>query len=198
VAVFRKARAAGLKCCYISNGNGTPEVLRYLRPHLDAYKVDLKAFDDRRYRELGGVLERVTATIRQLKQMDYWVEIVTLLVPGFNDGPEELRRMAAFLAEVDPLMPWHITAFHADYKMDDTQRTRPEDLLAAGEIGRSAGLKYIYLGNMPGIMAEWEHTRCHHCSELLIKRKGFWVLENRLGPNGLCPKCQNRIPGIWK
>lgn len=196
-AIFREARQAGLRCCYISNGNGTPEVLKFLRPLVDAYKVDLKSFNDKHYRELGGVLETVVATIRNLKQMGFWVEIVTLLVPVFNTEADELKRMAGFLASVDPLMPWHITAFHSDYKMDATPSTTSDDLLVAGNIARGAGLKYVYLGNMPGQMGNWEDTRCHQCGETLITRRGFAVMKNDIPADGKCPKCGTSIPGIW-
>src|SRR6478735_1995300 len=118
VDVFKVARARGLKCAYISNGNGTPQVLDYLRPHVEAYKVDLKTFSDKNYRQLGGVLDNVLQTIRDLKARNFWVEIVTLLVPNFSDNHYDLRRMVDFLASVDPLMPWHVTAFHTDYKFD--------------------------------------------------------------------------------
>jgi pyruvate formate lyase activating enzyme len=196
-AVFTEARAAGLKCAYISNGNGTPEVLHFLRPLVDAYKIDLKGFNDRHYRELGGVLENVTKTIRMVKELGFWEEIVTLLVPTFNDDTDELKRMAAFLAEIDVLMPWHITAFHSDYKMDSTPSTTTDDLHKAGEIARAAGMKYVYLGNMPGRVGEWEDTRCHNCSATLIRRRGFHVLENRIPADGKCIKCGTRIPGVW-
>jgi pyruvate formate lyase activating enzyme len=198
MAVFREARQSGLRCAYVSNGNATPEVLQFIRPLVDAYKVDLKSFDDKHYRELGGVLENVTATIRMLRQLGFWVEIVTLLVPGFNDDVNELQRMADFLADVDVLMPWHITAFHSDYKMSQVRSTTPEDLLKAGEIACSAGMQYVYLGNMPGRLGHWEDTRCHKCGHTLIRRHGFHVLNNRLLRGGTCPNCSTRIPGIWE
>ncbi|HEX5244505.1 MAG TPA: radical SAM protein, partial [Tepidisphaeraceae bacterium] len=110
VDVFKQGKARGLRCAYISNGNGTPQVLDFIRPYVDAYKVDLKTFNPRNYRQLGGVLENVTETIRMLKQRGFWVEIVTLVVPGFSDDPDDLKRMAEFLASIDPLMPWHMTA----------------------------------------------------------------------------------------
>src|SRR5206468_1158210 len=151
VDVFKVAKARGLKCAYISNGNGTPQVLDFIRPHVDAYKVDLKTFSDKNYRQLGGVLENVTATIRMLKERGFWVEIVTLVVPGFSDDPDDLKRMAEFLASVDPLMPWHMTAFHPDYKMTDGYRsTTAEDLMRIVEYGKQAGLQYMYPGNLPG------------------------------------------------
>lgn len=198
VDVFKEARRRGLRCAYISNGNGTPQVLDFLRPHVDAYKVDLKTFNPKHYRQLGGVMENVTDTIRMLKERGFWVEIVTLVVPGFSDDADDLKRMADFLASVDPLMPWHMTAFHPDYKMTDGyRRTTVEDLMQIVEIGQQAGLKYLYPGNLPGQVGRWEDTRCHHCDATVIRRHGFLVLENRVGADGLCPSCRKLLPGIW-
>lgn len=200
VDVFKVARAAGLKCAYISNGNGTPQVLDFIRPHVEAYKVDLKTFCDKNYRQLGGVLENVTTTIQDLKARGFWVEIVTLLVPGFSDDADDLKRMTAFLASVDPLMPWHVTAFHPDYKFDRSKgfrHTTSADLAGAVELGRQAGLQYIYAGNLPGQVADGENTRCHHCGATVIKRHHFLVTQNRVKPDGACPDCGKRIPGIW-
>jgi pyruvate formate lyase activating enzyme len=198
VDVFKEARARNLRCAYISNGNGTPQVLDFLRPHVDAYKVDLKTFDDKHYRQLGGVMENVTATIKMLKERGFWVEIVTLVVPGFSDNTDDLKRMADFLASVDPLMPWHMTAFHPDYKMTDGyRRTRADELLQIVEYGKAAGLKYLYPGNLPSEVGEWENTRCHHCNATVIERLGFRVTKNRMGADGLCPDCHKAVPGIW-
>jgi len=198
VAVFKEARLRGLKCAYISNGNGTSQVLDFLRPHVDAYKVDLKTFNPKHYRQLGGVMENVTSTICMLKERNFWVEIVTLVVPGFSDDPEELKQMADFLASVDPLMPWHVTAFHPDYKMTEGyRRTTAQDLMRIVEYGEKAGLRYIYPGNLPGQVGEWENTRCHNCRATLIRRYGFLVQENRIGEEGKCPDCGTTIPGIW-
>ena len=198
VAVFREARTRGLKCAYISNGNGTEQVLDFLRPHVDAYKVDLKTFNPQHYRQLGGILENVTGTIRMLKERGFWVEIVTLVVPGFSDDPEELKRMADFLVSVDLLMPWHVTAFHPDYKMTDGYRqTTADDLMRIVEYGQRAGIRYIYPGNLPGQVGEWENTRCHNCKTTLIRRHGFLVRENRIGAGGKCPNCSTPIPGVW-
>jgi pyruvate formate lyase activating enzyme len=200
VDVFKVAAARGLKCAYISNGNGTPQVLDFLRPHVEAYKVDLKTFSDKNYRQLGGVLDNVTQTIRDLKARNFWVEIVTLLVPNFSDDPDDLRRMVDFLASVDPLMPWHVTAFHTDYKFDRQKGfrdTQPDDLLQAVELAQQAGLKYIYSGNLPGRVGDFENTRCHHCNATVITRRHFRVLENRVTLDGTCPDCHNPLPGIW-
>jgi pyruvate formate lyase activating enzyme len=198
VDVFKEARSRGLRCAYISNGNGTPQVLDFIRPHVDAYKVDLKTFNEKHYRELGGVMQHVIETIKMLKERNFWVEIVTLVVPGFSDDRDELKRMADFLAGVDPLMPWHVTAFHPDYKMTDGyRRTRADDLMRIVEYGKNAGLKYIYPGNLPGQVGEWENTRCHHCGSTVIRRYGFVVKENRVGAGGMCPDCKKTLPGIW-
>jgi pyruvate formate lyase activating enzyme len=197
VDVFKEAKPRGLRCAYISNGNATPQVLDFIRPHVDAYKVDLKSFDDKNYRALGGVLDHVVQTIKMLKERGFWVEIVTLVVPGFSDDADQLRRMADFLAGIDPLMPWHMTAFHPDYKMRDRRHTVADDLLRIAEYGRAAGLKYLYPGNLPGRVGEWENTRCHHCNSTVIRRHGFLVQENRVGPDGLCPDCRKPLPGIW-
>lgn len=197
VAVFKEARAAGLATGFVSNGNGTPQVLEYLRPWIDLYKVDLKSFDDRHYRELGGRIQPILDTIRRLHQMGLWLEIVTLLIPGFNDSDDELARMTEFLASVSPDIPWHVTAFHADYKMTSTDDTCPETLLRAAEIGKRAGLRFIYAGNLPGHVGDLENTRCPECHELLIERYGYLISAYRITPQGCCPSCGTKIPGRW-
>ncbi len=198
VEVFSAAKAEGITCGFVSNGNATREVLDYLRPHVDLYKVDLKGFRDSNYRELGGKLANVLDTIRNLHEMGFWVEIVTLLVPGFNDSQEELRDLARFLVSVSPHIPWHVTAFHRDYKMNDRDDTTARDLVRAAEIGREEGLRYVYAGNLPGMVGELENTYCHGCGQLLIERLGFRVLDYRLAEGGTCPACGARIPGFWK
>jgi pyruvate formate lyase activating enzyme len=199
VAVFKEAKPAGLLTGFVSNGNGTPQVLAYLRPWLDLYKVDLKSFDDRHYHELGGRIGPILESIRRVHQMGLWLEIVTLLIPGFNDSPDELRRLTDFLVGISPDIPWHVTAFHTDYKMQgDGQRdTTPEDLLQAAEIGQASGLRYIYAGNLPGMVGHWEDTRCPQCRETLIRRYGYHIEEYRLTPEGRCPRCSCQIPGRW-
>ena len=197
VAVFKEARAAGLITGFVSNGNATPQVLEYLRPWVDLYKVDLKSFDDRHYHELGGRIGPILDSIRRLYQMGFWLEIVTLLIRGFNDSDDELRRLTEFLAGISPHIPWHVTAFHKDYKMTSPEDTRPEDLLRAAEIGRGAGLRYIYAGNIPGMVGDLEDTHCHNCGKTLIKRYSYLVEDYRLSPQGCCPFCGAAIPGKW-
>ncbi len=196
VAVFREAKARGLLCSYVSNGNGTPEVLDYIRPWVSLYKVDLKSFRDRHYRELGGTLERVLWTIRALHEQGFWLEVVTLIVPGFNASDEELREIARFLVSVSVDIPWHVTAFHPDYKMTEPDATGVATLLRAAEIGRSEGLHFVYAGNLPGHVRSWENTYCPGCNALLVERVGFRVLANRLA-DGSCPACHRAIPGVW-
>lgn len=198
VAIFREAKQAGLRTCYISNGNATPEVLQHLKPWTDCYKVDLKAFNEKNYRSLGGTLESVTRTIKMVHEMGFWVEVVTLVIPGYNDSPDELREAAGFIASISPLIPWHVTAFHKDYKMTDPDNTSPVMLLRAARIGEEAGLKYVYAGNLPGMVGRYEHTFCHNCQALLVERFGYTVLQNRLtSTGGRCPDCGTVIPGIW-
>jgi len=197
VAIFKEAKAAGLDTGFVSNGNGTPQVLEYLRPWVDLYKVDLKSFDDRHYRQLGGRLEPILQTIRRLHEMGFWVEIVTLLIPGFNDSDDELKRMAEFLAGVSPDIPWHVTAFHQDYKMTDPEDTSPETLLRAAAIGRNAGLRFVYAGNLPGLVGDLENTYCPTCKTLLVERCGYFIQGYNLTPEGSCPKCKQQIPGCW-
>jgi pyruvate formate lyase activating enzyme len=197
VAIFKEARAAGLMTAFVSNGNGTPRVLEYLRPWIDLYKVDLKSFDDRHYRQLGGRLRPVLDTIRALHGMGIWVEIVTLLIPGFNDSPGEIDRLTSFVAGISPDIPWHVTAFHQDYRMSDPDNTTPEMLVSAAEAGRQNGLRYVYAGNAPGRVGDFENTRCHACHALLIERSGYHVRQYRLTESGECPECGTVIPGRW-
>jgi pyruvate formate lyase activating enzyme len=197
VEIFKTAQAAGLKTAFVSNGNGTPQVLQYLRPWIDFYKVDLKSFDDRHYRQLGGRIGPILDTIRALHSMGVWLEVVTLLIPGFNDSDDELRRAAEFLVSVSPDIPWHVTAFHKDYKMPDPENTKPEDLMRAAEIGRNAGLRFVYAGNLPGRVGDLEDTHCSHCGTTLIRRYGYFVEEYRITSDGGCPDCGTVIPGRW-
>ena len=197
VAIFRLAHDEGLRCSYVSNGNATEEVLEFLRPWVSMYKVDLKGFRDRPYRDLGGTLDNVLWTIRALHEKDFWVEVVTLVVPGFNDSDEELTDIARFLASVSPDIPWHVTAFHPNYRMGDRGSTPAQTLLRAAEIGAREGLHFVYAGNLPGFVQDLENTWCPGCRSLLVERVGFRVRQSRVGADGRCPECARSIPGIW-
>jgi pyruvate formate lyase activating enzyme len=196
-AVFARAKAAGLLCACVSNGHATPEVLDFLQPWLSAFKVDLKTFNERQYRTLGGTLARVTDSIQQAHRRGIWVEVVTLLVPGFNDSEPELREMAGFLASVSCDLPWHVTAFHPNYRLHEPPATSPRDLVRAAEIGRAEGLRFVYAGNLSGRVGDGENTRCPGCGESLIERCGFSVRRYRLTAAGGCPRCGQAIPGRW-
>ena len=195
--IFSKGKNAGLRPVYVSNGFATPQVLEYMHPVLEGFKVDLKTMQDQRYRELGGSLQPVLDSIQLGFDLGFWIEIVTLVVPGFNDTESELKEMAGFIKSISPEIPWHVTAFRPDYKMTDKPRTTAASLRQAVEIGQQEGLLYVYGGNMPGSLGEFEHTRCHQCQELLIRRTGFSVQEYRITADGTCPDCGARIPGVW-
>jgi pyruvate formate lyase activating enzyme len=195
--VFDAARERGLVTGFVSNGNATPEVLDFLRPRCDLYKVDLKGFRDGGYRALGGTLANVCATIEGAKARGFWVEVVTLLVPGFNDSDAEVGDLARFLASVSPEIPWHVTAFHPDYRMLDRARTSAAMLERAAERGREAGLRFVYRGNLPGLVGDGEDTRCPSCARTLIRRRGFRVLEDLLTPAGGRCACGAATAGLW-
>ena len=195
--VFELARRAGITTSFVSNGHATPEVLDYLAPVIDAYKVDLKSFSPKTYTALGGKLQAVLDTIAGLVERGIWVEVVTLVVPGLNDSPEEMKTIAAFLAGISPDIPWHVTAFHPDYQMTDPPATPTRTLLTGAEIGRAAGLHYVYAGNLPGSVGTLEDTRCPSCGTTLVRRAGFTVLDVRLTPEGTCPSCGTTVAGVW-
>ena len=197
VEIFKEAKAAGLMCAYVSNGNNTPEVMEYVAPYLSAYKVDLKCMQDKNYRSLGGVLQNTLDGIKRAHDLGLWVEIVTLTIPGFNDSNEELWDAARFIAGVSRDIPWHVTAFHKDYKMTDPDNTDAKTLLRAAEIGKEAGLKYVYAGNLPGQVGEYEDTYCSRCNYRLIRRSGYVIREYHITGDGKCPKCLLKVPGIW-
>jgi len=197
VAIFKEAKAAGLTCAYVSNGNATPEVLEYLSPYLSAYKIDLKSMQDKNYRQLGGVRQHVLDSIRRAHELGLWVEVVTLVVPGFNDSNEELWDAARFLTGISPDIPWHVTAFHKDYKMTEPDNTPAKTLLRASEIGREAGLCYVYAGNIPGSVGEYESTFCPNCNRTVVQRRGFTIMDYHLTGEGNCPHCGTKIAGLW-
>ncbi|HJQ67330.1 MAG TPA: AmmeMemoRadiSam system radical SAM enzyme [Blastocatellia bacterium] len=197
VDVFKQAKPAGFVCGFVSNGNATPQVLDYIRPWTELYKIDLKSFNDRNYRKLGGVLENILDTIKMVHERGFWMEIVTLVIPGFNDSTDELKACADFIAGVSPDIPWHVTAFHQDYKMTGPDNTSVETLIRASEIGYDAGLNFVYAGNLPGRVGKYENTFCPDCKSTLIERYGYRILKNRI-KDGSCPECARQIPGVWE
>lgn len=195
--IFIKAGQAGLKQVYVSNGFATPDVLDYLKPVIQGFRIDLKTMQEDNYRDLGGRLQPVLDSIQYAYQLGFWVEIVTLIIPGFNDSPGELSDIAGFIRSVSPHIPWHVTAFRPDYKMMDKPRTSAAQLLTAVDIGKKQGLNYIYAGNMPGSVGKYENTICHNCQSSLIDRRGYLILKYLITAEGTCPDCETRIPGVW-
>lgn len=196
-AVFQAAHARGLRTCMVSNGYATPDTLACLRPHLEAANIDLKCFTEKGYRGLGGSLQPVLDAIQSLWQSGVWVEVTTLVVPGLNDADEELLQIATFLAGVSPELPWHVSAYHPDYRMSDGPPGTPAATLErACACGRQSGLRHVYAGNRrtPG---SGEDTYCPGCGATLVARCGFMVRRCRLGADGLCPDCGCRVAGIW-
>ena len=197
VDIFKQAKAAGLITGFVSNGNATPEALDYIKPYADCYKVDLKSMRQKNYRALGGQVKHVLWTIEELHRRGFWLEVLTLVIPGFNDSNEELWDAARFIAGISRDIPWHVTAFHKDYKMIEPDNTTAQTLIRAAEIGAEAGLNFVYAGNRPGEVGNWEHTYCPQCQTLLIERYGYVILGYHLTDEGACPKCRHQIPGIW-
>ena len=196
VEVFQEAKTKGLGTAYVSNGHGTPQVLEYLRTWVDLFNIDLKSFSEKEYRRLGGSLSAVLETIQTVHAMGIWLELVTLLVPDYNDSDSELAEVAEFIAGVSPTIPWHVTAFHPDYKMRDRGRTPVDTLLRASQHGKKAGLQFVYAGNLPGQVENTENTYCPRCQQLVVERRGFQVLSIQL-TGDLCPSCNISVPGRW-
>lgn len=189
------AKAAGLKNIFVTNGYMTPEALEMAAPVLDAANVDVKAFNNDFYKSMcHAKLEPVKNTLKLMKSLGIWIEITTLAIPGLNDGTDELKQLAEFIVTaLGPEIPWHISRFHPTYRLMDHPATPVSTLLRAREIGISAGLRYVYIGNVPGETGE--STFCPDCKTLLIDRWGFSIRKNVIA-NGRCPKCSAIIEGI--
>ncbi len=190
------ARDRGMGNCFVSNGYMTPAAVETIAPCLDAINVDLKAFRDETYRTvMKARLEPVLTCLKALVAAGIWVEVTTLVVPGMNDSPQELRDIANFIAgQLGPAVPWHVSRFHGDYKMTGAAATPIETLQLACRLGREAGLKYVYSGNVPGEADE--STRCPACGEMLVSRMGYTIRANHL-KDGACLKCSEKIEGVW-
>jgi pyruvate formate lyase activating enzyme len=189
------AHREGIKNVFVTNGYISEEALREIRPYLDAANIDLKGFTEKFYQKVCGArLRPVLDNIKLYKELGIWIEVTTLIIPTLNDSEEQLRGIAEFIASVDPSIPWHVTQFHPEYKLMGLPRTPLEILRKAREIGIEAGLKYVYEGNVPGYGNE--NTYCPKCGEILIKRWGFTIEENKVR-KGRCPSCDFEIAGVW-
>ena len=169
--------------------------LTHISPFLDAANVDLKAYTDDFYKkQCGARLAPVKATLRRMKELDIWVEVTTLVIPGLNDDPDELGQLATFIArDLGPETPWHVSRFHPTYRLLDRKATPVETLLNARDIGIAAGLKYVYTGNIPG--QGGEDTHCPGCGQTVIARRGFQITSRQM-ETGRCRNCGATIDGI--
>lgn len=199
IDIMKIAKKKGLRGVYVTNGYESKECWDAIKGYIDAANIDLKAYNQKFYTELCKVpdFERVKDSIKYAKKLGIWIEITTLLIPDWNDNPNELAAEAKFLASVDKEMPWHVTAFHPDYKMLDTTATPPDTLMHARDIGKAAGLKYVYCGNLSSTYSNYETTSCPKCNKELITRVGFSVTNNNV-IEGKCRFCGHKITGVWK
>jgi pyruvate formate lyase activating enzyme len=187
------AKEEGLYNVFVTNGYMTEEMIQMIHPYLDAANIDLKSFNEDYYRKVcKGKLGPVLKSIEMMKKLNIWIEITTLIVPGQNDSEEELRKIAGFLAGIDKSIPWHISRFYPQYKMEDSESTPIKVLNRAYDIGKEEGLRYVYLGNVPG---EGNNTYCYACGRPLIQRVGFAIREYRI-IEGHCPDCKSPINGV--
>lgn len=189
------AHAKGIKNVFVTNGYMTSEAVHMISPYLDAANVDLKAFNKSFYKEVVKArLEPVKKTLKVMKSLGIFLEVTTLLIPGLNDDKKELEKLALFLVKsLGPETPWHVSAFYPTYRLTDRPPTPVETLVMAREIGIKAGLRYVYIGNVPS--EDGENTFCYKCRKLLINRLGFSIIKNVL-ENGRCPYCGAQIDGI--
>jgi pyruvate formate lyase activating enzyme len=190
-----RARAAGLHNVFVTNGYETPEAIELIAPYLDAANVDLKAANDNFYRRVcGAQWEPVREAVLEMHRRGIWLELTTLVIPGLNDDPHELRAMAEWIATaVGPETPWHLTRFQPAYKLSDLRPTPAATLVAAAEAAREVGLRHVYVGNAPEV--EVAATLCARCGEKLIERSDFAVTSWNL-VDGRCPRCKHALAGV--
>jgi pyruvate formate lyase activating enzyme len=190
------AEKAGVRCVSITNGYTSEQPIRDIAHNLIAANVDLKSYRQEFYHQTcGAKLQPVLDTIRLMRSLGIWVEVTTLIIPGLNDNPAELRELAEFLVSVDAAIPWHLSRFHPDNQMLDRSPTPVATIAKAREIGHAAGLRFVYSGNVWGDAGE--HTRCPGCHAVIIERFGFSVRRNLI-EDGKCPQCGETIEGIWE
>jgi pyruvate formate lyase activating enzyme len=186
------AKKGGLYNVFVTNGYMTEEMIQMIHPYLNAANIDLKSFSDDYYRRIcKGRLGPVLKSIELMKKLNIWIEVTTLVLPGQNDSEEELRKITNFLAGIDPSIPWHISRFYPRYKMEDAETTPMKALNRAYEIGKEAGLRYVYLGNV----GQGNNTYCHRCTSLLIERLGYSIKEYKI-KEGRCLRCKSPIDGV--
>lgn len=191
------AHKEGIKNVFVSNGFESKEALKKIKPYLDAINIDLKGFKDDFYIKIcGGKLQPVLDNIKRTYEMGIWLEVTTLVIPTKNDSDEELTQIAEFIASVSNEIPWHVTAFYPHYRMKDVEPTPPGTLERAYKIGKKAGLKYVYTGNIPGMKGE--NTECPNCEKEIITRWGLIEEKCDVDNKGKCKNCGHNIVGVWK
>lgn len=199
VEAARAARARGLKTALVTNGYATREALDVVAPHLDAYRVDVKGFSAKAYEMVSGGLshwEEILEVTALAKAKGLHVECVTNVTPGINDDMEELRGLARWIRDaLGPLTPWHVTRFYPHAELIDVKPTKIPYVERVRQMGLDEGLRYVYVGNLPGHPAQ--NTRCHACDEMLVERKAFAIVGGALH-SGRCGKCSAEIPGRFE
>jgi pyruvate formate lyase activating enzyme len=192
--VAELAKAAGIANVFVTNGYMTAEALELLKDNLDAANVDLKAFRDATYRRyVGARLQPVLDSLKLMKALEIWVEVTTLIIPGINDDADELKEAARFIAgELGPDTPWHLSRFFPSYKLSATRPTPESTITKALEIGREAGLRYVYAGNS----RQNAQTQCHNCGTPLVRRAGYIIQQNTVAEGNVCPVCQTEVAGV--
>lgn len=190
------AHNEGIKNIFVSNGYMTGEMLDMINPYLDGINVDLKGFNEKHYQKIcGAKLEPVLDSLKYIKKLGIWLEVTTLVIPGYNDSDEDFNGIADFIKnELGEETPWHVTAFYPTYKLLDTPRTPAKILRRARDIGLKKGLRYVYEGNIPG--EGGENSFCYNCNTVLIKRLGYQIIKNSI-INSACPECGVKIDGVY-
>jgi pyruvate formate lyase activating enzyme len=190
------ARKAGIKNVVKSNGYINPEPLKKLCSVIDAANIDLKAFNESTYLKLtGGKLQPVLDALKVYREMGVWLEITNLIVPTWSDKMEEIRKMCRWLSDNGfRNTPLHFSRFYPIHKLEQLPPTPVEILRNAAKIANEEGLKYVYIGNVPG--NEMSDTRCPSCSSILIMRQGYRIVQNNIIA-GKCNKCGKVVDGVW-
>ena len=190
--IATQAHKKDLKNVFVTNGYIEKDPIRRIAPILDAANIDLKAMSENFYQTVCGAhLQPVLDAIKEYYEQGVWIEITSLLIPGYNDDEKTLSKIADFIASIDSDIPWHVTGFHPTYKLTDTSPTPLSTLDKAVKIGKKTGLNYVYQGNR-GI---GENTYCPNCGKELISRSGFRVSKN-ISNKGICPECNTSIAGV--
>ena len=193
--IAKLARQAGIYNNFVTNGYIEEGPLEAIRPYLDAANIDLKSISPDFYRKVcGAKVEGVLESIKKYKSLGIWIELTTLVIPKYNDSDEEFRKIADFIRdEVGVETPWHVSAFYPTYKLMDSSRTPAKTLIRAREIGLEAGLRYVYVGNIPGL--DGENTHCYNCKKPVITRYGFSIRDYSI-KDGDCSFCGAKIDGV--